>query len=291
MICSNPYVNNGKAYGCGQCLSCRINRQRVWAHRIMLEASMYGDNAFVTLTYNELNLPEGGTLVPRHLKLWLMRLRKRGQRFRYYSVGEYGDTTERPHYHIALFGHRTCARGLTKIGRSGYCCEACAVLQGVWDYGYVYSGTLTPHSAAYIAGYVTKKMTHATDIRLNGRHAEFARMSLRPGIGAGFMDEVADSILSHNLEDRLEDVPLSLRHGPSQKPLGRYLRGRLRERIGRGAKTPEIILERLEEEMRPLRESAFANSESFKARILEENHGKIIQAEYRHRFRRKGKRL
>lgn len=287
MICSNPYVNNGKAYGCGQCLSCRINRQRVWAHRIVLEASMYGDNAFVTLSYDDEHLPAGETLEPRHVQLWIKRLRKSGATFRYYAVGEYGETTKRPHYHLALFGHPTCTRGSTTPGRSGYCCEVCSSLQKLWPHGFIHSGTITPQSAAYIAGYVTKKMTAKDDYRLNGRHPEFARMSLRPGIGAHFMDETASAILSHDL-DGMEDVPVSLRHGAVQKPLGRYLQRRLRARIGRDPGAPEAVLDRVEEELRPLRESAFNNSSSFKEEVIQANQGKIIQREHRYRLRRKG---
>lgn len=290
MICRNPYVNSGKAYGCGQCLPCRINRQRVWAHRIMLESTMYKENSFVTLTYDDLNLPEGDTLVPRHPQLWIKRLRRAGLKFRYYLVGEYGETTHRPHYHLALFGYPTCARGATKIGRSGYCCEICSLLQSLWDYGFVYCGTVTPQSAAYIAGYVTKKMTAPGDPRLNGRHPEFARMSLRPGIGAHFMDETASAILSHDLE-WMDDVPMSLRHGAVQKPIGRYLQRRLRARVGREENAPEAILARMEEEVRPVRESAFNNSESFKDALVRSNMGKIAQREGRFKLKRKGYRL
>ena len=36
---------------CGQCLGCRLDRSRMWAIRIVHEASLHDDNCFLTLTY------------------------------------------------------------------------------------------------------------------------------------------------------------------------------------------------------------------------------------------------
>jgi len=79
-------------------------------------------------------------------------------------------------------------------------------------------------------------------------------MSLKPGIGLGMMDEVASTLLEHDFDG--EDVPTSLQHGMQKWPLGRYLRRKLRTRIGRDEKTPETVLEKMEEELRPLRDYA-----------------------------------
>jgi hypothetical protein len=115
-------------------------------------------------------------------------------------------------------------------------------------------------------------------------------MSLKPGIGAWLMDDVASTLLEHQLED-MKDVPISLRHGERLWPLGRYLRRRLRERIGRPPECPAEVLEEMASELRPLRSysQALAPSGSkafaFQQAIIEEGLGKIIQAEHRQRFR------
>jgi len=101
--------------GCGQCIHCRANRRREWVLRILLELEKHEFNTFLTLTYDDVHLPGDQSLQPKHLTDFFKRLRKKVEYpIRYYAVGEYGEETERPHYHIALFGHPNC-----KYGRTG----------------------------------------------------------------------------------------------------------------------------------------------------------------------------
>lgn len=187
----------------------------------MLEATRHSENSFVTLTYAPEHLPESGSLVPQHLQKYLKVLRRsiEPHKIRYYAVGEYGDETFRPHYHLALFGAGESYR--SAIAES-------------WPYGIVDIGTLTLQSAQYVAGYVTKKMTKDDDPRLNGRYPEFARMSLKPGIGADAMADVATDFwepLGQEYIYRTGDVPMSINHGKKALPLGRYLRQKLRDEL------------------------------------------------------------
>lgn len=135
--------------------------------------------------------------------------------------------------------------------------------------GNIFIGELNEKSAQYIAGYTVKKMTAADDRRLEGRYPEFARMSLKPGIGAGLVHEIASTWLQHDLDECETDVPGALRHGSKLMPLGRYLKRKLREAVGREVTTPEEVLEQIAEEMRPLRDFAFNNSRSLKGVVKE----------------------
>lgn len=91
---------------CGKCIGCRLERSRQWAIRCMHEASLYEDNCFITLTYNDDHLPSNGSLDKTHFQKFLKRLRKSiyPQKLRYYHCGEYGDEGGRPHYHAIIFG-------------------------------------------------------------------------------------------------------------------------------------------------------------------------------------------
>ena len=42
---------------CGQCIGCRIDYSKQWATRCMLESQYHDENYFLTLTYDELNVP------------------------------------------------------------------------------------------------------------------------------------------------------------------------------------------------------------------------------------------
>lgn len=236
MLCKSPYMVGAlKPVPCTHCMPCRYNRRRLWQNRLLLESMKHAESCFLTLTYDDKHLPAGGTLVPRDVQLFMKRLRKKirdediylagdgepwFRKIRYYFVGEYGDNSLRPHYHAALFGVSPFHTQL---------------VQEAWGKGHVMLGDLTPHSAQYIVGYVTKKMTAKDDPRLNGRYPEFARMSLRPGIGAVAIDDIAAVIKSpFALQSLLDDgdVPNALKIGGRSLPLSRYLRKKLRQVIG-----------------------------------------------------------
>lgn len=226
MLCRRPYMMGTMACPCGGCLPCRINRRRVWAHRIVLESLKHGDSCFVTLTYDDANVP--AVLVKNDYRKWLKRLRKllSPQKIRYFIAGEYGELSGRPHFHAAIFGlDRYTAGGVD--GRGG-------VVQASWGLGFTYVGELTFESASYIAGYLTKKViSDERSIR------EFSRMSLRPGIGACAMADVARVLSCDDGLDSVAanlDVPAVLKHGKRMLPLGRYLRRVLRGKLGFASK-------------------------------------------------------
>lgn len=252
MNCEDPFVKDGRAFGCTQCLPCRINRRRIWTHRIILEAKEHVNNAFITLTYSDDNLPRDGSVCSVVLQKYLKRLRKAYSpgTFRFYACGEYGEELLRPHYHAALFGFPSCINGQTQYNQRGFCCEVCHMVSDAWGLGHIYVGSLTAESSAYIAGYVTKKYVLPPD----GLRPPFSRMSNRPGIGAGVMDDVASALLMEDYKG--PDVPTSLIHGGKSLPLGRYLTRRLRTRIGRSPDAPQETLDKMGEALRELREKA-----------------------------------
>lgn len=261
----------------------------------MLEAMVHTENSFVTLTYDDQHLPKGGSLAPEEIRNWLKRFRASvsPRRIRFYCVGEYGDETGRPHYHAALFGYPRCRHGLSRYSRERTeCCDVCDKVRDTWGNGNVYVGALEIKSAQYIAGYVTKKMTRFDDPRLNGRHPEFARMSLKPGIGADAMHDVASVLLQFNLVDPQGDVPSSLRHGSRLLPLGRYLRKCLRLYTGGSETAPEYQ----NEEMQALFDrvsvlSGEARKVAFKNAIVDEYAQKNLNMDARSEIFKQRKRL
>lgn len=190
---------------------------------MVLESLMHEDNSFLTLTYNQEHLPADGNLDPAHLRDFLKRFRFAlwPQRVRYFAVGEYGEESWRPHYHLSLFGFG--------VGQTLESTEAAARAVGTaWGKGNIYLAEFNELTAAYVAGYVVKKLTASGDWRLDGRRPEFARMSTRPGLGASAMEKVAASLEGR----RLNDAPMYLNMGRGRLVLGRYLRRILRGKMG-----------------------------------------------------------
>lgn len=294
MLCKNPYIKDAVPFGCGQCMPCRINKRRLWTHRLMLESMMHKDSAFITLTYNNDNLPINNSLIPADLQKWQKNLRYHADiPLRFFSVGEYGDKTHRPHYHAAVFGFPSCSNG-----RHDCPCTSCATLRASWDKGFVYNGTLTKDSAQYIAGYVTKKMTNKNDPKvqewLNGRHPEFARMSNRPGIGAPALDLIQDMLETDHgcdLLAELNDVPDLIKISGTEMILGSYLKNKLRKQMGVGDEIKEkkmslLQQEKIEEYLSYREEVPWFQARSQKEFLLEKNVQSVRNIEKRNTFQK-----
>lgn len=262
MLCENPYMVGVMPCGCGQCVPCRTKRKKLWVSRIMLESLKHGDSSFITLTYSDDKLPGDfvhrgeffkAGLYPKDLQDWLKRLRFMisPRKLRYYAVGEYGDESWRPHYHAVVFGLSPLEVNTVRTS---------------WGLGHVVVGNLTIQSAAYVAGYVTKKMGKKIgDAALDGKYPEFQRMSLCPGIGALAMEDVAKVMSSEYAQADLAikgDVPESLTMGGKSLPLGRYLRQVLRKNLGRSSETPEKCLEKYALTMRVMFEDFIKTTET-----------------------------
>jgi len=183
---------------CGRCIGCKLERSRQWAVRCMHEASLYADNSFVTLTYDDEHVPRFGSLLMDDWQKFFKRLRKRAGKVRFFGCGEYGEQFGRPHYHACLFGLDFPDKVLWTT-RGGHSVFRSPLLESVWTFGQSEIGSLTFDSAAYVARYCVKKITGKGALEhyqcvdpetgeLGSRLPEFATMSRRPGVGAGWYE-------------------------------------------------------------------------------------------------------
>lgn len=184
---------------CGQCVGCRLERSRQWATRCMHEASLHDKNCFLTLTYDQANLPADGSLNLRHFQLFMKSLRKQyGPGIRFYHCGEYGDELARPHYHALLFNHDFEDKRFFSE-RSGNRIYTSGSLSRLWPHGFSVIGDITFQSAAYVARYVMKKVTGVKSEAFYGsRKPEYSTMSRRPGIGAGWFKKFSGDVVSRD---------------------------------------------------------------------------------------------
>lgn len=230
-------------FPCGWCLPCRINRARMWQLRIMLECKSHPVSCFVTLTYNDQNVPMNDNadliLYKPDFQNYMKRLRKRrhGERIRYFAVGEYGDKTKRPHYHVCLFG----------LGADdGDDIRAAWHIDGN-PIGHVDIGEITIESARYIAGYCIKKLTRSCDERLHGRPPEWMQSSKRGGgIGCNEILRIAERLKQNDYFDLDHNIN-TFSIGGKEYPLGGYLSSKLSDALGIDPEVKEKLLSEYQE--------------------------------------------
>lgn len=91
------------------------------------------------------------------MQTFIKRLRKHLPTIKHYTVGEYGDKNNRPHYHSLIFGYDFPDRQLVKI-EDGFALYSSETLDKAWQQkGYALIGDVTFQSAAYVARYMMKK--------------------------------------------------------------------------------------------------------------------------------------
>lgn len=218
---------------CGQCISCRLNYSRSWAVRMMLESEYHEHNYFVTLTYDDVFLPQRPCydlatntvkytdLEPKHLSSYIKRLRESVRTeygvtgIKFFGCGEFGDLMDRPHYHLCLFGMPDLSADLDFLKQNGSVKHYTHDLIGdAWrdprsgvGIGFHSVSEFTYETGAYTGAYMTKKIK-GLPLKLQEVDSEamaecagvlrtnpFARMSRRPGLGYEYFQEHSFDIL------------------------------------------------------------------------------------------------
>lgn len=153
----HPGMSDVVSVPCGRCLECRQSHINQWIVRIMEEfkAPTTKRAYFITLTYEDkyINQDDGlvnefgeVTLNYRHHQLYMKKLRKlvndKSRGIKYFTTGEYGDKTGRPHFHSIIFN-----ASQDEIIKS-------------WHYGNVHFGEVTEASIQYTLKYCLKNLLH-----------------------------------------------------------------------------------------------------------------------------------
>lgn len=215
--------NKHEIIPCGKCIGCRLENSRQWANRGFLEGQLWENNWFVTLTYDDENIPKleyietskgytftedenwGGTLEPKDIHTFMNTLRQIMKReygetgIRYMLCGEYGGTTERPHYHIIFFNLNLPLETFFEprvINKEIYFRNK--VIERAWDKGISNISEASWNNIAYTARYITKKINGLESEEIYASKGqdqkEFFRASNRPGIGFGYYEKYKHKI-------------------------------------------------------------------------------------------------
>lgn len=171
------YVTQLYDVPCGKCLDCSIARKYDRATRIMLEASCFTNNVFITVTIDQENLKSNDLAdnLFTQFKKDFRRVygeaqycpisyknRKKNfksythKKFKFIETGEYGDLRGRKHYHAIIFNHSF--RDLRDTGfysSKGNPVFTSDALRNLWKLGNVQCENLTFDLALYVGKYIT----------------------------------------------------------------------------------------------------------------------------------------
>lgn len=181
---------------CGKCLECVRSASVEWAFRILDECSLYEHNCFITLTYNNDNLPDDLSVHKGEHQRFMKRLRKAlaPLKIRFFVSGEYGKKLMRPHYHYIIFNWFPDDAVFFKFDKKGTKLFRSKLLETVWTKGFSSVGEVTYDTALYAAKYLQKFQFQNSTREFLWQSSEhsyesvqilppFVLMSNRPGIG------------------------------------------------------------------------------------------------------------
>lgn len=189
----NRYTDETCTFPCSKCPECRARRASAWSFRLMQQEKTSISSYFVTLTYDTLTVPitktKRTTLCKRDVQLFFKKLRKAQRKanidrsIKYYLCGEYGERTQRPHYHIILFD----ANIETMVNVNDHLKLKYSNFDGKteihikqWDKGHATIGQVTPASVGYTLKYISKPKT-VPMYKGDDRLPQFSLMSKRLG--------------------------------------------------------------------------------------------------------------
>lgn len=147
---TSPYPLWRHQVPCGKCYACLSRRRDGWLQRLHYVQDNCQTSFFITLTYDEDNIPSNHVCDKRHLQLFIKNLREKlarkyGKRLciKYFGVEDYGEKRNRPHYHVLLWNVPLS----TDIDE---------LLSECWQRGIYYVGSVTDASINYVCGYITQ---------------------------------------------------------------------------------------------------------------------------------------
>lgn len=179
---------------CKNCIGCVQDYKKERTKRLILEAQNGKKNYFITLTLNEENKTKN--VSKKTLSNFIKKLRTSQEKYfnnkiRYFGCGEYGSKTLRSHYHVIIFNlvYNNC--NIEEINK---------YIENIRKKGHTETALLNEASAAYVAGYATKKQLSKyknKQLKKRGIEPEFINMSRNPGIGALYVNKHKEELIKN----------------------------------------------------------------------------------------------
>lgn len=204
---------------CGKCAACLARKRSDWSFRLHHEVKCSSSCYFITLTYDDLNVPietcadnkVHEVVSKEDVQLFMKRLRKSIEpyKIRYFLVSEYGPKTLRPHYHMLLFNFPL----ELKHKLTDYVYSA-------WSFGFIRCDPVTPARIHYVTSYCLDYALLPSYLPKN-----FMLCSRRPGLGSAYLDNDKFVKYHHDTLDGFGHISTNGTHIKTKLP--RYLSDKL----------------------------------------------------------------
>lgn len=169
-----------QVFNCGKCLTCRKRKAYELASRCVLHASIYNQNCFITLTYDETNPDYHNRFDYTDIQKFKKRLRKHcmskyGKKIEIFNVHEYGKNGKK-HWHLIIFNHDFEDKTIysKKNNIPIYTSEQ---LYKLWPYGYNTIGDVSTASAMYQAQYMEKDFKNGNVTNSHRSHSKHSGLA------------------------------------------------------------------------------------------------------------------
>lgn len=164
-------------FNCGKCISCRKKRAYELASRCVLHASLYKENCFLTLTYDEKKEGYHNRFEYKDIQDFKKRLRshvtrKNKKKIELFNVHEYGANGKK-HWHLIAFNYSPEDKIFFTTSK-GIPLYTSKELEKLWPYGFNTVGSVSEASAMYQAQYMEKDFEHRnvhTSRRSHSKHS------------------------------------------------------------------------------------------------------------------------
>lgn len=194
---------------CGKCEACISKKRKDWLIRLRKEEKNSILSYFVTLTYDDDNIPINSKGYPtfnkRDIQLFLKKLRFRIDelqsnipkdcrlRLRYFLIGEYGSKRGRPHYH-ALFFNVLPDNEFYKFNR---------LVHDTWNKGRTSCAVVNNNRIGYCANYMYGKSDIYDDEFIDVTNRIPLMCSLKPAIGSCYLTK---DVVEYHIKNRISYI-------------------------------------------------------------------------------------
>lgn len=153
-----------QVFSCGKCIICRKKRAYELASRCVLHASLYKQNCFLTLTYDEKKTGYHNNLNYKDIQDFKKRLRsyckrKFDKKVELFNVHEYGKNGKK-HWHLICFNHDFSEDKTVYTYKNAVPLHISKSLETLWPHGFSTIGDVNEASAMYQAQYMEKDFKH-----------------------------------------------------------------------------------------------------------------------------------